>query len=284
MSSPVYNNIPKKSTMVKRELTLVKTHKVDIGVLLAEKEDMREYIIGDYLKAPKSKTKVDHVKRAFSLKEYAKQILPSDPIQALCYLMKRTDIGKRGKKVDVEKLKVDFFDNADLFASVCSSVGSIIAAYAGVTNDEQNGFTMGHDDSRYLIGDKIPLLKSHEEMLKETPLVLLKSALTDNGIAMEKMDDFLGRGYFEQSLHEFTVHSDLEKSAKYEIIAKEMVHFSKTVSDVASRREYFDSHYGSRYNGNKSSEYISGEEFLGKTGLRLEHMEGTSTLASMWDC
>ena len=284
MSSPVYNNFSKKSTMVKKELTLVKTHKVDIGALLAEKEDMREYIIGDYLKAPKSKTKVDHVKRAFSLKEYAKQILPSDPIQALCYLMQRMDIGKRGKKIDVEKLSVDFFDNVDLFASVCSSVGSIIAAYAGVTKREKCGFTLGHDDSRYLIGDKIPLLKPHEEMLMKTPLVLLKSALTDNGIAMEKMDDFLGRGYFEQSLHEFTVHSDLEKTAKYETIAKEMVHFSKTVNDFTTRKEYFEKQYGRRYNGDNSCEYISGEEFVGKTGLRLTHMEGTSTIAAMWDC
>lgn len=281
-----YNKTPKESTMVKKELTLGKTHKVDIGVLLAEKKDMREYIIGDYLKMPRSKTSADHVKRAFALKEIAKKILPSDPVQALCYLQKRPELGKRGKKVDVEKLRIDFFDNVDLFASVRRFVGSVIAAFAGVTTKERCGYKLGSNSSRYFIGDKIPLLKPHEDMLKKTPVVLLKAALSDNGIAKDNMDEFLGRDYFQQFMHEFTVHSDVNVSSKYETIAKEMVHFSRTVSDVHARQAYFNDRYnmGHWYNGNMMHTYVSGEQFLGKTGLHMTHLEGTSDLAAMWDC
>ena len=272
----------KEATMVKKELTLDRTHRVDIGALLEEKKDMRDCIIGDYLKVARSKIKVGQVKTAFALRGYAKQILPSDPVQALFYLRKRPELCKRGKKLDVEKLRDEFFYNADLFASVCTTVGSVIAAFAAVTMRERRVWKLEHEFERYYIGDKIPLLKPHEEMLKNDPLVLLKSSLTDNGISMEKMDEFLGRQYFRTFLSRFTGYDGVALSAKHDKIAKEMVHYTETVGEVEARRAYFKKRYGNGYDFNPlyKEEYISGKNFLGETGLHL----GCLTVTYMRDC
>lgn len=282
--------IPKEETMVKKETTLRGTHRVDMKALLGETPEMRDYVIGDYLKIPRSKTTVGHVKKAFSLRGLAKKVLPSDPIAALIYLQKLNSPAKVGKKADVGALRRGFFDSANLFKDVCSAVGPLIASFAVTTTGEETRLPWAKRGVAN-VPKTIPLIASAVRVLKETPMVLLQSELNQNGVSRDSMDEFLGKPYFSRVVDDFTWSKDPAECAEYVNIAQEMMHFSKTIDDVEGRRKYFQQTYpgnnwnnGHGYLGDGLKKYISGEKFMGATGLKRSHREGASVLAAMWDC
>lgn len=278
-----WGKTPKKETMTKKEITLRGTHRIDMKALLGETPGMRDYIIGDYLKVPRSKTTVGHVKKAFSLRGLAKKVLPSDPIAALIYLQKLNSPAKVGKKADVGALRRGFFDSANLFKDVCRAVGPIIASFVATTTSEEIRLPW---ENRGLanVPDTVPLIASAVKVLKETPIVLLKSELNHNGVSRDSMVEFLGKHHFEDTVHAFTRGKDPADCAEYVKIAQEMVHFSKTVGDIEGRRKYFDTTYGTRYQGVGGKKYIKGTRFMGVTGLERSHAEGLGDLKGMWDC
>lgn len=84
------------NTFVKKEQGLQKTHKIDLGFSFI-KEQRSVYVYTDYLDWPKSVTKVDHVKRSYFLKDYAREILPGNPVKALKYMMENPGLVRKGE-------------------------------------------------------------------------------------------------------------------------------------------------------------------------------------------
>lgn len=96
------------NTLAKRESVLQNSHRVNLENLFQEGYGLCSYILGDYLKKTRSVTKVSHVKRAFLLKNFAKEIHPENPVAVLKYLETRPDIGKNGKMIVIEGVKAEY--------------------------------------------------------------------------------------------------------------------------------------------------------------------------------
>lgn len=183
--------------------------------------------------------------KSFAMAPLAKYIHPMDPIMSMAYL-ERCNI-KAGKKVDKEKLKTGFQDEADLFRSVVSVEGLRIAEYLNPDIFKREKV-------------ELPMLDEHFEKIKSGLLIpelnsLIGKARTDKMVQKDCFFDF--------------VRFKLYEMVNYSTVAREMIFFEE--SDLELRKaEVKKYRLDMRLVDSDVKDYISGVKFSSLSHLLKE--------------
>jgi len=184
----------------------------------------------------KKNTSKKSILKSFAMAPLAKYIHPMDPIMSMAYL-ERCNI-KAGKKVDKEKLKTGFQDEADLFRSVISVEGLRIAEYL-------------EPDIYKREKVELPMLDEHFKKIKSGLLIPELNSL----IGKARTDKMVQRDCFSE-LFRFKRY----ERVNYSTVATEMIFFEE--SDLELRKaEVKKYRLDMRLVESDIKDYISGVKF-----------------------
>lgn len=96
---------PKETTMLKKELSLL-GNDIDLGVILSQRPEIRDFIVGVYLKVSRSKMTLGDVERAYKMRGHARELWGEDLLMAMSFIMRQPKGGAfslRFKADDIEK-------------------------------------------------------------------------------------------------------------------------------------------------------------------------------------